>query len=125
MPGIVGLITKMPRDCAARQLRQMVDTLRHEDYYVTGTWSDEPLGVYVGWAARKDSFSDGMPLRNERGDVVLVFAGEEFPDPALIKDLRQRGHEFSADGPSYLVHLYEEDKSFPAGLNGRFQGLIA
>jgi asparagine synthase (glutamine-hydrolysing) len=76
MPGIVGLITKMPRDCAERQLRQMVDTLRHEDYYVTGTWSDESLGVYVGWAARKDSFSDGMPLRNERGDVVLVFSGE-------------------------------------------------
>ena len=29
------------------------------------------------------------------------------------------------DGPSYLVHLYEEDPSFPAGLNGRFHGLLA
>jgi asparagine synthase (glutamine-hydrolysing) len=125
MPGIVGLITRMPREKAKRELLMMVQALYHENFYVTDTWVDESLGVYVGWVARKDSFSDGMPLQNERGDVVLVFAGEEFPDPALIKDLRQRGHEFSADGPSYLVHLYEEDKSFPAGLNGRFQGLIA
>ena len=27
-------------------------------------------------------------------------------------------------GPSYLVHLYEEEPSFPAGLNGRFHGLV-
>ena len=57
----------------------MVEALRHESFYVTGTWMDESLGVYVGWVARKNSFSDGMPLRNERGDVVLVFSGEEFP----------------------------------------------
>jgi len=125
MPGIVGLITKMPRDCAERQLRQMVDTLRHEDYYVTGTWSDESLGVYVGWAARKDSFSDGMPLRNERGDVVLVFSGEEFPEPSTVQRLKQQGHEFDPTGSSYLVHRYEEEPSFPLGLNGRFQGLAA
>src|ERR1700722_1783501 len=125
MPGIVGLISRMPREKAERELLMMVQALYHENFYVTDTWVDESLGAYVGWMARKDSFSDGMPLRNERGDVVLVFAGEEFPDPTLIKNLRQRGHEFSADGPSYLVHLYEEDRSFPAGLNGRFQGLIA
>ena len=124
MPGIVGLITKMPRDCAERQLRQMVDTLRHEDYYVTGTWSDESLGVYVGWAARKDSFSDGMPLRNERGDVVLVYSGEEFPEPGTVQRLKQQGHEFDPTGSSYLVHRYEEEPSFPLGLNGRFQGLV-
>ena len=34
------------------------------------------------------------------------------------------GHEFDSSGPSYLVHLYEEDSSFPAGLNGRFHGLL-
>ena len=43
----------------------MVEALRHEDFYVTGTWVNESLGVYVGWVARKNSFSDGMPLRNE------------------------------------------------------------
>ena len=49
--------------------------------FMCGTWVEESLGVYVGWVARKDSFAEWMPLRNERGDVVLVFAGEEFPEP--------------------------------------------
>ncbi|HXP70478.1 MAG TPA: hypothetical protein VOA88_14435, partial [Candidatus Dormibacteraeota bacterium] len=74
MPGIVGLITRMPREQAEQELLQMIETLRHEDFYTSGTWIDESLGVYVGWVARKGSFSDGMPIRNERGDVVLAFS---------------------------------------------------
>ena len=124
MPGIVGLITKMPRKPAEVELLRMVEALRHENFYVTGMWVDESLGVYVGWVVRKDSFSDGMPLRNERGDVVLAFSGEEFPESGTARRLKERGHEFDLQGPSYLVHLYEEDPSFPAGLNGRFHGLL-
>ena len=124
MPGIVGFISRMPREQAERELRQMVESLRHESFYVTGTWLNESLGVYVGWIARKGSFSDGMPVRNERGDVVLVFAGEEFPQPGTVQNLRARGHNIDATGASYLVHIYEEDPSFPVGLNGRFHGLL-
>lgn len=125
MPGIVGLITKMPRERAERKLLRMVEALRHENFYVTGTCADEALGVYVGWIARKGSFSDGMPLRNERGDVMLVFCGEEFPEPGTVQLLKGRGHDCDLAGPSYLVHKYEDDASFPAGLNGRFHGLVA
>jgi asparagine synthase (glutamine-hydrolysing) len=102
----------------------MVDSLRHESFYVTGTWIDEALGVYVGWVIRKDSFSDGMPLRNERTDRVLVFSGEEFPDPGTKDRLRGRGHTLGTASADYLVHLAEEEPSFPATLNGRFQGLL-
>jgi len=124
MPGIVGLITRMPREEAERELLQMVEALCHENFYVRGMWADESMGVYVGWVERKGSFSDGMPLRNERGDVVLVFSGEEFPEPGAAQRLKERGHNLDTRGPSYLVHLYEEDSSFPAGLNGRFHGLL-
>ena len=62
MPGIVGLITKIPRERAERELLRMVKALQHETFYETGTWIDESLGVYVGWVAQKNSFSDGMPL---------------------------------------------------------------
>jgi asparagine synthase (glutamine-hydrolysing) len=124
MPGIVGLISRMPREQAQRELRQMVEALRHENFYVTGVHVDDLLGVYVGWVARKDSFAEGMPLRNERGDVVLVFSGEEFPEPGMAQRLKARGHELEVDGPSYLVHLYEGNASFPAGLNGRFHGCL-
>src|SRR5262245_56874970 len=123
MPGIVGLITRIPRECAEAQLRCMLDSIRHESWYTTGMWVDESLGVYVAWALRGGSFCDGMPVVNERGDVVLVFSGEEYPDPATIGTLQRQGHQLGSQRASYLVHAYEADPTFPAGLNGRFQGL--
>jgi asparagine synthase (glutamine-hydrolysing) len=125
MPGIVGLITKMPREWAEEQLACMVKSLLHEPFYVTGTWIDESLGVYVGWVARKNSFADDMPIRNERNDVVLVFSGEDYPEPSTARRLKERGHGCEEFGPSYLVHLYEDDPNFFKNLNGRFHGLLA
>jgi asparagine synthase (glutamine-hydrolysing) len=125
MPGIVGLVTRMPRAQAEAELRRMVEALCHESFYETGSWINESLGVYVGWVARKNSVSDGMPLRNERGDNILVFSGEEFPEAGINRCLQERGHILSDQPASYLVHLYEEEPSFPACLNGRFHGLVA
>jgi len=125
MPGLVGLITRMPREWAEPQLLRMLDTLRHEAFYASGTWVDAANGIYVGWVAREGSFADGMPLHNESGDVTLVFSGEEFPEPGTPCALRARGHAVAQDGPSYLVHRYEDEPDFPKGLNGRFHGLVA
>jgi asparagine synthase (glutamine-hydrolysing) len=125
MPGIFGLITSKPREWAEPQLLRMLKLLRHESFYVTGTWIDEASGVYVGWTARENSFSDGMPVQNERGDVTLVFSGEEYAEPSTVQGLKEHGHQFKPDGPSYLVHLYEDDPCFPKSLNGRFQGLVS
>ena len=125
MPGIVGIVTKKPHDWAEPQLACMLRTLGHEAFYVSGTWIDRSLGVYVGWTARENSFSAGMPLRNETGDVILVFSGEDYADPSVARRLKEKGHRFESDGASYLVHAYEEEPSFPKSLNGRFQGLVA
>jgi asparagine synthase (glutamine-hydrolysing) len=114
----------MPRQHAERELRQMVAAICHESFYVSGTWSDEDLGVYVGWVARKGSFCDKMPLCNEMGDVSLVFSGEEFAEPGTAQRLKVQGHTLELSGPSYLVHLYEEKPTFLADLNGRFHGLL-
>jgi asparagine synthase (glutamine-hydrolysing) len=123
MPGLVGLITRRPPADAKAELARMVEVLRHEPFYVTGTWTDERLGVYAGWTARKDSFGDEMPLRNEQGDIVLLFSGEDFPEPGTARRLKERGHSLDLEGPSYLVHLVEEEPTFPVGLNGTFHGL--
>lgn len=114
----------MPRKRAEAEVLQMIDALGHESSYVAGMWSEESLGVYVGWVARGNSFSDGMPVQSESGKIALVFSGEEFSPLGTAQRLRASGHEFDVHGPDYLVHLYEEDRSFPEGLNGRFQGLI-
>ena len=125
MPGIVGLITNRPRAVAESELHAMVESLRHEPFYTSGTWIDAEQGVYVGWVARRGSFADAMPLRNESGDITMVFSGEEFPEPGTVAGLRARGHQVEPRGPSYLVHRSEDEADFPKGLNGRFHGLLA
>jgi asparagine synthase (glutamine-hydrolysing) len=124
MPGIVGLISKMPAEAASAQLRQMLATQCHEPFYSSGTWTDQCHGVYLGWTAIENSFSDGMPLANERGDVRLAFSGEDYPEPGTIERLKRRGHSLNTDDCSYLVHQYEDDPQFPANLNGLFHGLL-
>lgn len=124
MPGIVGLQTRLPRDLAEEKLLQMLEVLRHESFYVDGTWVEESLGLYVGWVERKGAFSEKMPLRNETGKIVLIFSGEEFPEVDTGQKLKERGHDLTGSGPGHLVHLYEEDPNFPGGLNGRFHGVL-
>src|SRR5690349_14185428 len=110
MPGIVGIIANIPRNQGVRKLQVMVNSLLHEKFYLSGTYEDESLGIFVGWTAREGSFSANMPVRNERGDVTLIFSGEEFPAPDTIDTLKQRGHEIGeAECSSYLVDLYEDN----------------
>jgi asparagine synthase (glutamine-hydrolysing) len=103
----------------------MLNSLHQEEFYVRGAWQDQSLGLYVGWTAHKGSSCDTMPLGNESGDIHLVVSGDEYPDPARIQHLRNRGHSIVGSGAAYLVHAYEEDADFPRGLNGMFHGVIA
>lgn len=123
MPGIVGLITKKPRQWAEAQLAQMLGAIRHESFYSCGTWVDESTGVYVGWTALEGSFSDGMPLRNKRQDAFLIFSGEEFGH-AGSGPSQNGGNGQAKSRASYLLDSYEEDPKFPAGLNGLFHGVV-
>ena len=125
MPGIVGLITKLPRARAEAQLEVMLQSMRHEVSYETGTFIDEGTGLYLGWVERMESVPAGMPFTNEQSSVYLVFSGEEFPDPATARSLREAGHQFPDEGPAYLVHAYEEQTSFFKQVNGRFHGVLA
>jgi asparagine synthase (glutamine-hydrolysing) len=125
MPGIVGLITKMPREWARRQLVRMLATLQHEALYVSGTWIDELQGLYFGWTVRKGSFFHDMPLSNKGGDVVLVFSGEEYSAPDAGSRIMAHGDSVGTDRPSYLISMYEEDTAFPRSLNGIFHGMLA
>lgn len=124
MPGIVGLITKKPRAWAESQVALMLQAIHHEPFYETGTHAEESVGVYAGWTALKDSFSAHMPLHNERGDITLIFSGEEYSSLASTQALRQRGHSLNGHPASYLVHLSEEDPRWLNEMNGLFHGLL-
>jgi|HubBroStandDraft_4_1064222.scaffolds.fasta_scaffold02307_8 asparagine synthase (glutamine-hydrolysing) len=122
MPGIVGLITRIPRQRAEPLLLRMVERLQHESFYVTGTWIDEELGVYVGWVAREGSFSANMPLRDGRNENVLVFSGEDYSRCSSSAPMAVRSD--GQDGPGHILERRHDDPAFPESLNGRFQGLL-
>lgn len=98
MPGLVGLITKMPRAWAEPRLLRMLKVIRHEAFYEAGTWIDEQSGLYVAWTARASSFCAGMPIRNERGEIVLVFSGKNTrTQPGFVTSARRATKSLPTD----------------------------
>ncbi len=125
MPGIVGIILKQPAKSIRAERDVMTAALVHEPSYRSGTLHEEALGVSVGWAVHEGSFADCMPVWNETRDVCLIFSGETYADSQVMTDLRSRGHSFSSDDASYLVHWYEEaGLPFLEKLNGMFCGVL-
>jgi len=125
MPGIVGIMGYGSSGKNTSLVEEMVKCMMHEPFYASGTYSIEPIGLWVGWVCHKDSFADCMPVWNETKDICLIFSGEEFSDRSDIQLLRTRGHDFSADNAGYLVHLYEElGIKFLEKLNGWFSGVL-
>ena len=76
MPGITGIISKAGVEQA--DVERMTRCMVHEPSYVSGTYANEDVGLCVGWVSHGGSFSDCMPLWNERRDVCLIFSGEDF-----------------------------------------------
>src|SRR5213082_324411 len=106
MPGIVGIISQRPSEQYDALVKSMAKCLIHEPFYTEGTYTNEKLGLWGGWACHKGAFDDCLPIWNEKKDICLLFSGEDFHDQADVDALRC-SHEFGLDDASYLVHLYE------------------
>src|SRR4051794_8065558 len=125
MPGIAGIFSKNPKADRGDLLKPMLASMLHEPFYKSGSLIDRQLGVAVAWTTHPNSFTDCLPIWNEKKDICLILAGEDFSDPSEIDRLRAQGHSFEPGGASYLVHLYEEDEDgFFRKLNGWFSGVL-
>jgi len=103
----------------------MATYLIHEPFYTEGTYTNEKLGLWGGWACHKGAFDDCLPIWNEKKDICLLFSGEDFTDQTDIGALGTRGHDLGSDDAGYLVHLYEEmGCEFLEKLNGWFSGVL-
>src|SRR6266849_6395996 len=121
MPGIAGIISKSSREKNESDLSLMIDCMMHEPFYTKGSYVNDQLGIYAGWVCHRGSFSDCMPIVNEKEDVVLLFSGENFTDKSVTEQLKRGGHEFDCSNASYLVHLYEDEgEAFLRHLNRWF-----
>jgi len=125
MPGITGIITKQSNGNEFNNLNIMLSSMMHESFYVSGTYKNLELRSHLGYVSIEGSFSDCMPIYNEKKDLVMFLSGECFLDKDTINSLKSRGHEFNPSNASYLIHLYEEQKDdFFKNLNGWFSGII-
>ncbi len=97
----------------------------HEPEYKHGTYFNEDLGVFAGWVCHRGSYADCMPIYSEEEDIVLLFSGENYPDPTVIDHLKQRGHIFDQKSANSIVHLYQEKgEDFVSLLNGWYSGIL-
>ena len=65
------------------------------------------------------------PLTSANGQgSTLFFSGEDFSQSVSSETAASNGHG-KPPGGEYLINLADRDPSFPACLNGRFQGLLA
>jgi asparagine synthase (glutamine-hydrolysing) len=110
MPGIAGIISRAPNQKFPLLVNAMVQSMKHEPFYRTGTHSAPEAGVHLGWAAFDQAV---QPIAsNQAGDITLLFCGECFL-------------ETEAANPEQLVRLYETSgPNFFGKLNGLFSGVL-
>src|SRR5205823_3191547 len=117
MPGITGIIRKSRYAQMEGDLGLMVDVMRHERQYSSGSYTDDELGIAVGWVSHPDSFADCMPVVSHNRETVLIFTGETY--------LPCSGQCGRVPNASSLLDLYTKSgPDFYAQLNGWFSGFI-
>ena len=125
MPGIAGIFESGIIEKNEDAIKAMIKCMMHEKFYTSGKYINRQIGLRIGWVCHKDSFSDCLPIWNEKKDICLIFSGENFTDESEINHLKAKGHQLESENASYLVHLYEEmGIRFLEKLNGWFSGVL-
>ncbi len=75
MPGVTGIIRKQPTGNETRESHLILQCMMNEPFYITNTSIEDEHGFYAGGVAIEGSFSDCMPIYNEKKDLVLLFSG--------------------------------------------------
>ena len=81
MPGIAGIITKIPKEKSEADLGIMIECMMHEPHYVSITYQNEGMGIYAGWVGHKGTFSDCMPVGTKKRIFAFFFPGRTLRIP--------------------------------------------
>src|SRR5215475_6400127 len=105
MPGIAGIISKQPYARIEKDLRAMLEAMRHETFYRGGHYVNRSAGLCVGWVCQEGSFADCMPLVTRQKDVVLIFQGENHLSEEMQSRLldRRNGEGLDVSSAGYLL----------------------
>lgn len=124
MPGIAAIIGPCDPHQRRHRLGRMLAEMQQEPFYTCGVQIDESLQAGCGWVAHQGSFAAQQPLHTDRGELALVFCGEDFSDAQDLDTLRRRGITVDPQRPHYLLRwLQAEGPSFVDRLNGGVAGI--
>ncbi len=110
MCGIAGILRTDGAQPVERDLLlRMCATLRHRGPDDQGIFQEGPVGLGVRRLSIIDLATGHQPIRNESGNVVVVFNGEIYNFRDLRARLEARRHRFTTQSDTeVIVHLYEE-----------------
>ena len=119
MPGLIGAVSTS--GAPLPDLRKMMKYLLHEPFYISGAYSNDEAGVRLGWVGLPESFSERMPVWNERREILLLFSGADFSHAGPMDAAGVQAES----GGARVMALYEAlGSAFVEKLNGWFSGLI-
>ena len=123
MCGICGFVVeRKPTYDPPRTVRRMADTMVHRGPDGHGYFNEGRAHLGHRRLSIIDLSGGAQPMRNEAGDVVVVFNGEIYNYVELRDELQAAGHKFTTNSDTeVLVHLWEEvGTELPSRLNGMF-----
>lgn len=123
MCGITGYVRVHGSRVPSREtLIAMTGALSHRGPDGRGYYWDENAGLGHARLSIIDLSGGSQPIRNEDGDLLIVFNGEIFNYVELRSELVRRGHRFATSTDTeVIIHLFEEEGAdCVERLNGQF-----
>ena len=124
MPGLVGIVGEIAPEARDKLLGDMVQALKHEDWYQVHLYADD--GVGLGRVSLGILNPEPQPIWNEDRSLGIFMEGEVYGYEEEKRRLIERGHRFAVGNDAeYVLHLYEEyGEGFALKLNGAFVAAI-
>jgi len=123
MPGIAGIIKRQPCGGAEQDLSVMLQSMKHETYYVGNRYLNPDMGLYLGWWAHPCSLGERMPLVSHDRQLALIILGDTYPNYRGAISENGKGALNASAQDSF--RLYQESPvKFMEGLNGWFCGVV-
>src|SRR5467141_1874028 len=109
MCGICGIVAITGRKFPDRDLEAMSRVLHHRGPDDQGSFISGKVALGFRRLSIIDLPGGRQPMRNEEGNVWIVFNGEIYNHLELRSALEQRGHRYATKSDTEtIVHLYEE-----------------
>src|SRR6266566_3698357 len=123
MCGICGIVAIRGRKVPDRDLEAMSRVLHHRGPDDQGSFISGNVALGFRRLSIIDLPGGRQPMRNEEGNVWIVFNGEIYNHLELRPDLEQRGHRYATKSDTEtILHLYEE---YGEDCVHRLQGMFA